>query len=56
MGSTVSAGRSASRRSPRRLATAGMQVTIRLPGGALVTARVSEHLAQVDPDGKRMRV
>ncbi len=39
-----------------RLAVPGNQVTIRLPGGALVTARVSEHLAQVDPEGKRMRV
>ena len=34
-----------------RLAAPGTQVTIRLPGGALITARVSEHLAQVDPKG-----
>ncbi len=39
-----------------RLAAAGTQVTIRMPGGALVTARVTEQLAQVDPEGKRMRV
>ena len=38
-----------------RLAVPGTRVTIRLPGGALVTARVSEHLAQVDPEGKRLR-
>ena len=39
-----------------RLAAAGTQVTIRLPGGRLVTARVTEHLAHVDPEGERMRV
>jgi sarcosine oxidase subunit alpha len=39
-----------------RLAAAGTQVTIRLPAGRLVTARVTEHLAHVDPEGERMRV
>ena len=39
-----------------RLAAPGTQVTVRLPGGSLVTARVTEHLAHVDPEGKRMRV
>lgn len=38
-----------------RLAVPGTPVTIRLPGEALVTARVSAHLAQVDPEGKRLR-
>jgi sarcosine oxidase subunit alpha len=39
-----------------RLAGAGTQVTIKLPGGPLVTARICEHLAHVDPEGSRMRV
>ncbi|HUZ38482.1 MAG TPA: 2Fe-2S iron-sulfur cluster-binding protein [Streptosporangiaceae bacterium] len=39
-----------------RLAAPGTQVTVRLPGGRLVTAHVTEHLAHVDPEGKRMRV
>jgi sarcosine oxidase subunit alpha len=38
-----------------RLAAPGTRVTIRLPGGVLVTGHVSEHLAQVDPEGKRLR-
>jgi sarcosine oxidase subunit alpha len=38
------------------LAAPGTHVTIRLPGGALIGARVTEHLAQVDPEGSRMRV
>jgi sarcosine oxidase subunit alpha len=38
------------------LAAPGTRVTIRLPGGRLVTARVTEHLAHVDPEGSRMRV
>ena len=39
-----------------RLSAAGTQVTVRLPGRQLVTARVCEHLAHVDPEGSRMRV
>ena len=39
-----------------RLAAPGTQVTVRLPAGQLVTARVCEHLAHVDPEGSRMRV
>jgi sarcosine oxidase subunit alpha len=39
-----------------RLAEPGTQVTVRLPDGRLITARVSEHLAHVDPEGSRMRV
>jgi len=39
-----------------RLSAAGTQVTVRLPGGQLITARVCEHLAHVDPEGSRMRV
>ena len=39
-----------------RLAAPGTEVTVRLPGGRLVTAQVTEHLAHVDPEGKRMRV
>jgi hypothetical protein len=31
-------------------------VTVRLPGGRLIGARVTEHLAHVDPEGSRMRV
>jgi sarcosine oxidase, subunit alpha len=38
------------------LAAPGTMVTIRLPGGRLIGARVTEHLAQVDPEGSRMRV
>jgi sarcosine oxidase subunit alpha len=38
------------------LATPGTLVTIRLPGGRLIGARVTEHLAHVDPEGSRMRV
>jgi sarcosine oxidase, subunit alpha len=37
------------------LAVPGTRVNIRLPGGDLVTACVSEHLAHVDPEGKRLR-
>jgi sarcosine oxidase, subunit alpha len=39
-----------------RLAGPGTAVTIRLPGGSLLDARVTEHLAHVDPEGERMRV
>jgi sarcosine oxidase subunit alpha len=39
-----------------RLAEPGTRVTVRLPGGRLVTARVCEQLAHVDPEGSRMRV
>ena len=38
------------------LAAPGTEVTVRLPGGRTVGARVTEHLAQVDPEGSRMRV
>jgi sarcosine oxidase subunit alpha len=38
------------------LAAPGTRVTVRLPGGRDVTARVTEHLAHVDPEGNRMRV
>jgi sarcosine oxidase, subunit alpha len=38
------------------LAAPGTRVTIRLPGGRLIGARVTEHLAHVDPEGSRMRV
>jgi sarcosine oxidase subunit alpha len=38
------------------LAAPGTQVTVRLPGGRLVSARVTEHLAHVDPEGSRLRV
>jgi sarcosine oxidase subunit alpha len=38
------------------LAGPGTQVTVRLPSGQLITARVCEHLAHVDPEGSRMRV
>jgi len=38
------------------LAAPGTQVTVRLPGGRLVSARVTKHLAHVDPEGSRMRV
>jgi sarcosine oxidase, subunit alpha len=39
-----------------RLAAAGTEVTVRLPSGRLIAARVMPHLAHVDPDGGRMRV
>ncbi len=39
-----------------RLAEPGTEVTVRLPDGRLVPARVTEYLAHVDPDGGRMRV
>jgi len=39
-----------------RLAAAGTEVTVRLPSGRLIRARVMPHLAHVDPDGGRMRV
>ena len=38
------------------LAAPGTRVTVRLPGGRLTGARVTEHLAHVDPEGSRMRV
>jgi len=38
------------------LAAPGTRVTVRLPGGTLIAARVTEHLAHVDPEGSRMRV
>jgi sarcosine oxidase subunit alpha len=38
------------------LAAPGTRVTVRLPGGRLIGARVTEHLAHVDPEGSRMRV
>jgi sarcosine oxidase subunit alpha len=38
------------------LAAPGTLVTVRLPGGRLTGARVTEHLAHVDPEGSRMRV
>ena len=38
------------------LAEPGTRVTIRLPGGRLIGAVVTEHLAHVDPEGSRMRV
>jgi len=38
------------------LSAPGTRVTVRLPGGQLVSARVTKHLAHVDPEGKRMRV
>jgi sarcosine oxidase subunit alpha len=37
------------------LAGPGTRVTVRLPDGRHVAARVTEHLAHVDPDGERMR-
>ncbi len=39
-----------------RLAAPGTDVTVRLPSGRLIGARVMPHLAHVDPDGGRMRV
>jgi sarcosine oxidase subunit alpha len=38
------------------LAAPGTRVTVRLPGGRSIGARVTEHLAHVDPEGSRMRV
>jgi len=38
------------------LAAPGTRVTVRLPGGRLVGALVTEHLAHVDPEGSRLRV
>jgi sarcosine oxidase, subunit alpha len=38
------------------LAAPGTKVTVRLPGGQIISARVTEHLAHVDPEGSRMRV
>jgi sarcosine oxidase, subunit alpha len=39
-----------------RLAAAGTEVTVRLPSGRQIAARVMPHLAHVDLDGGRMRV
>ena len=39
-----------------RLAVPGTEVTVRLPSGQPVQARIMEHHAHVDPDGGRMRV
>ena len=39
-----------------RLAEPGTRVTVKLPTGELITARVCEHLAHVDPEGSRLRV
>jgi len=39
-----------------RLAEPGTVVTVRLPGGRLIEARVTPQHAHVDPDGGRMRV
>jgi sarcosine oxidase subunit alpha len=39
-----------------RLADPGTVVTVRLPSGRLIQARVTPHHAHVDPDGGRMRV
>lgn len=38
------------------LAEAGTTVTVRLPDGRDIRARVTEHLAHVDPEGKRQEV
>jgi sarcosine oxidase subunit alpha len=38
------------------LAKPGTELTVRLPDGRDVTARVTEHLAHVDPEGKRQQV
>jgi sarcosine oxidase subunit alpha len=38
------------------LAAPGTRVIVRLPGGRLIGALVTEHLAHVDPEGSRMRV
>jgi len=39
-----------------RLAAPGTEVTVRLPSGRLISARVMPQYAHVDPDGGRMRV
>jgi sarcosine oxidase subunit alpha len=39
-----------------RLAVPGTQVTVRLPSGHLISARVMPQQAHVDPDGGRLRV
>jgi sarcosine oxidase, subunit alpha len=39
-----------------RLADPGTVVTVRLPSGRLIRARITPHHAHVDPDGERMRV
>jgi sarcosine oxidase subunit alpha len=39
-----------------RLAEPGTVVTVRLPSGRLIQARVTPQHAHVDPDGGRMRV
>ncbi len=38
-----------------RLAVPGTQVTVRLPSGRLISARVMPQQAHVDPDGGRLR-
>lgn len=38
------------------LATAGTEVTVRLPDGRHIIARVTEHLAHVDPTGERQQL
>jgi sarcosine oxidase, subunit alpha len=38
------------------LAEPGTELTVRLPDGRNVTVRVTEHLAHVDPEGKRQQV
>ncbi|MBO0809196.1 MAG: sarcosine oxidase, partial [Actinobacteria bacterium] len=38
-----------------RLASPGTEVTVRLPGGRLISARVMEQHAHVDPEGARQR-
>jgi sarcosine oxidase, subunit alpha len=38
------------------LSSPGAVVTIRLPDGSKIKARVTEHLAHVDPEGKRQQV
>jgi len=39
-----------------RLASPGTQVTVLLPDGRRLSARVTAHIAHVDPEGERMRV
>jgi sarcosine oxidase subunit alpha len=67
-GSTIAGRITSSRMSPTlrrsiclaqveaRLAEPGTVVTVRLPGGRLIEARVTPQHAHVDPDGGRMRV
>ncbi|TCP43901.1 N-methylglutamate dehydrogenase subunit C [Tamaricihabitans halophyticus] len=38
------------------LATPGTEVAVQLPDGQRTTARVTEHLAHVDPEGKRQEI